>query len=467
MRLDPEAATGAETPTPVSDGEFSALMGALGPFSDHPRLAVAVSGGPDSMALALLVQNWVSERGGSLLTLTVDHGLRPEAAAEAVATGRQLAGRGIQHLIAVWRPESPDRVGQAEARRARYDLLARVALSRGYCTLLTAHHQGDQAETLLQRLDHGSGPAGLAAMAPSSLRRGLCLMRPLLSVSKERLEATCRAAGLKVVRDPTNDDQAHERPVLRARLAEGGQGPRRTRALAAAAGRARRGARRIEAEATRAALACFRLRAPGYAWVDADGLAALAPLAAERAVGRLVSAIGGGDYLRGEGLESFTAWLAGGAGPESGRTFGRVHARRARDGHGKPAILMCREAVEGAELPVTAASVLLWDDRFLADLRPVGLIGGRLAPLGVELGNRLKDVWGCPGDAARTLPGLWSAGELVALPQFSFHDRLESAGSLAVFECQWAPRHPVTASGQSLANVDKGRQGVEILPQTT
>lgn len=449
MRLTPPPLVDAPDATaPVGDGEFAALMGGLGPFPCHPRIAIGVSGGPDSLALALLIQRWADDRSGSLLAVTIDHGLRAEASAEAVETGRQLAGRGIDHQIATWRPGEPGAVGQAKAREARYRLLARVCRSRGYSTLLLAHHRGDQAETLLQRLEHGTGPMGLAAMAPVGLRRGIRVLRPLLAIPKARLEATCRAAGLVPVRDPTNENITHERPALRRLLAQGGEAAAQARvaAFARAAGRGRTAAGHLDAEAARASLGCIRPVSAGYAWLDAGRLAAVGPLAAERAVGLLVAAIGGAEYARGEGLEGFTAWLRSGAAEGRGKTFGRVYARRGRDERDRPSILVCREPANLQERGLGGSATPLWDDRFRIDLRPVGLPTGRLAALGAELGNEFKEIWACPSDVARTLPGLWLNGEIVALPQFSLHDRLEIAGSLATFDCTWCPRRTMTAN---------------------
>src|SRR5690349_18603269 len=90
------------TTAPLEAPEFAALIGALAPFELAPRLAVGVSGGADSMALTLLAQAWAQARGGAVWALTVDHGLRPEAAAEARQVGAWLGARGIEHRILAW-----------------------------------------------------------------------------------------------------------------------------------------------------------------------------------------------------------------------------------------------------------------------------------------------------------------------------------------------------------------------------
>src|SRR5689334_21506590 len=151
-------------PTPVTAAEFADLMAPLGPFEARSRLAVAVSGGRDSLALALLAAGWCRSVGGEVVGLTVDHRLRPGSGAEARQVGRWLAAAGIAHHILVRRDELAAGSRQAAARAARYALLGDWCRRQGVLHLLVAHQQEDQAETLLLRLGRGSGLEGLAAM---------------------------------------------------------------------------------------------------------------------------------------------------------------------------------------------------------------------------------------------------------------------------------------------------------------
>src|SRR5262245_21437394 len=177
-------AAASESDDPLTEAEFAALMRPLGPFEAQPRLAVAVSGGSDSLALTLLLHDWARRQRGVLTALTVDHGLRPEAAAEARQVARWLRARGIRHRVLTWRPAGEARRGglQAAARAARYRLLGAWCRANGVLHLALAHHREDQAETLLLRLARGSGLDGLAAMAAVSEREGVRLIRPLLAV---------------------------------------------------------------------------------------------------------------------------------------------------------------------------------------------------------------------------------------------------------------------------------------------
>jgi len=204
-----------------------------------PALVLAVSGGPDSVALMWLAARWKRglARGPQLTVVTVDHGLRPEAAREAREVKRLAAELGLAHRTLRWRGAKPDTGLPAAAREARYRLLAQAARNAGASHVLTAHTRDDQAETLLMRLVRGSGLAGLSAMARLTERDGVVLVRPLLDVPKSQLIATLRRAKIGFADDPTNRDTAFTRPRLRALLpqlaAEGGD----SRSLARLAGR--------------------------------------------------------------------------------------------------------------------------------------------------------------------------------------------------------------------------------------
>ena len=149
----------------VSDADFRALMDRLGGFEKRPTVAVAVSGGADSMALAILANRWARQRRGKIVALTVDHGLRAGSRAEAKEAHRQLTSRGIDCMLLVWRGNKPKSGVQAAARDARYRLMAQWCRRHSVLHLLVAHHREDQAETILHRLARTSGVDGLAGMA--------------------------------------------------------------------------------------------------------------------------------------------------------------------------------------------------------------------------------------------------------------------------------------------------------------
>ncbi|HEY6870317.1 MAG TPA: tRNA lysidine(34) synthetase TilS [Novosphingobium sp.] len=180
------------------------------------RLGVAVSGGPDSLALLLLAR---AARPGEVEAATVDHGLRPAAADEADEVARVCAGLKVSHeTLSV---TVGDGNVQSEARQARYAALAAWMDRRGLAALLTAHHADDQAETLLLRLNRASGVAGLAGVRAVGQVPGtrLPLLRPVLGWRRRELAAVVEQAGLVAAQDPSNGDPRFDRARLRTRLA--------------------------------------------------------------------------------------------------------------------------------------------------------------------------------------------------------------------------------------------------------
>jgi tRNA(Ile)-lysidine synthase len=211
--------------SPISARDAKALFA---DWKAAPALLLAVSGGPDSMALMWLVARWRNalSRGPRLIAVTVDHGLRSEATAEARNVKRLARSLDVPHRTVRWTGVKPKTGLPAAARAARYRLLAQAARAGGATHILTAHTRDDQAETLLMRMLRGSGISGLAAMARESERDGVRLARPFLNVSKSQLIATLKKAKLDFADDPTNSDLNFTRPRLRAVMpvlaAEGG-----------------------------------------------------------------------------------------------------------------------------------------------------------------------------------------------------------------------------------------------------
>lgn len=188
-------------------------MGELvGPGAERDRYGIAVSGGPDSMALLALMH---SAFPGQVEAATVDHQLRPESGQEAAMVADWCASRAIPHVILA--PASPITGSlQAAAREARYQLLENWRQERGLDWLLTAHHADDQAETLLMRLNRGSGVSGLAGVRARNGR----LLRPLLDWRRSELGSIAEQLALPVVHDPSNIDPRFDRVAMRQKLAQ-------------------------------------------------------------------------------------------------------------------------------------------------------------------------------------------------------------------------------------------------------
>jgi tRNA(Ile)-lysidine synthase len=245
----------------VADGEANALFRGL---EDLPGLVLAVSGGPDSTALLVLAARWAKrlKRAPKLVAVTIDHGLRPEAAREA-AMVKQLARRlGVPHRTLHWRGRKPRAGLQEAARYARYELLAQIATRARFAHILTAHTLDDQAETVLFRLARGSGLFGLTGMAPAAPlpldgMREIFLVRPLLHLPKARLVATLKAERIAYADDPSNRDPRFTRARLRTLMPALAREGLDARGLARLAARLRRAESTIQVavQAARSALA--------------------------------------------------------------------------------------------------------------------------------------------------------------------------------------------------------------------
>ncbi len=343
----------AEAP-PIEDTEFARLMAPFAPFEHAPELAVAVSGGADSLCLARLAGRWVRARGGVAVGLVVDHGLRPDSATEAVAAAECTAAFGLHAHILPWQGPKPVTGVQAAARTARYDLLAHACRERGVLHLLLGHHAGDQAETVLIRRAAGSGADGLAGMASVTERHGIRLLRPFLPVPPCRLRATLAKHGVTGIEDPSNRDPAYARTAARRYLARAGDAP----ALVAEA--RRRGRERAAHEGTvaRVLRQAVRLDPRGAAAVNRDCLTAAPHTVALTALARVVRCIGGRVHPpRSRRLSRALTALCGAA--PAVLTLGgcRIAARGGL-------LTVTREAAPVPDLPLAAGATAHWDGRF-------------------------------------------------------------------------------------------------------
>jgi tRNA(Ile)-lysidine synthase len=383
------AAAGAVTPD-----EFARLMAPLGPFGPAPSLLAGVSGGPHSLALALLAHEWVTRRGGKLEAVICDHQLRPESGAEADHARAMLAARGVPARV-VRLDVAKGAAVQARAREARLAALLAACGEAGAPWLLLGHHRDDQAETVLLRGLAASGTAGLAGMAAVRATSDALVLRPLIGVPPGRLEAVVAAAGLTPVRDPSNADRRFDRVRARAALGDAAG------SLAEAAERfaARRDAA-DEGVAERLAAAAT-LHEEGFARLD---LAVFGrDLIARRALGALVRVIGGGRFAPAD--PALAALLARGQG-----TLGRAVLRSSG--------LLLREAAQLAG-PVAARDGAGWDGRFvLSGPVPPGLMVAAARGAARRLP---RQAW-LPAAVAPTLPALHCEGALAAVPALAYSD---------------------------------------------
>lgn len=287
-------------PDDSSVERFGRSLAALVPaaMSDDVRLGLAVSGGPDSMALLLLASAVLP---GRVEAATVVHGFRPEAAGEARDVASLCARLGVPHAMLTldWVPPAANR--QAQARTARYAELGRWASGRALTMVATGHHLDDQAETLFMRLHRGAGVGGLAGIRPDLTATfpdspPLRLVRPLLGWRKEELSAVAANLGVACIDDPANGDPAHDRTQARAFLDASPEWPDRAR-LAASAAHLREADQALDWAATRL-LGERRIReGDGWRLVVADLPAELRRRTMLKAVAEATGAVPRGDRL--------------------------------------------------------------------------------------------------------------------------------------------------------------------------
>lgn len=196
------------------DLRFSMAMTRLG-VQPSTRIAIAVSGGPDSMALLALMRRWAADKA-QLVVLTVDHALRDASRTEAEMVAQWCATQKIEHHILTWQGNKPSSHLQEEARHARYALLTQACHNHGIDMLALAHQAEDQMETFWMRLAHGSGLDGLAGMAQKREQGGINVIRPLLGFMRSELRDLCHALDMPFVDDPSNRDDKFLRVRLRA-----------------------------------------------------------------------------------------------------------------------------------------------------------------------------------------------------------------------------------------------------------
>ena len=432
--------------------DFARLMAALAPFEENPHIAVAVSGGRDSLALLFLAHDWATAAGGKATGLTVDHGLRPESAMEARQVARWARRQGIAHRTLAWRGRKPGVNLQAEARAARYRLLTDWCRGAGVLHLLLAHHREDQAETLLLRLARGSGLDGLAAMAPVVETPDMRLLRPVLDCPRARLGATLEARGQPWLDDPANEDARHARVRLRAlmpSLAHEGLTVDRLAATASRLGRAR-----LAVEAATADLLSggATLDPAGYALLDPAALKTVPVEVALRALGHLLRAVGGSEYpARLARLERLHREIAAGDLPGA-RTLGGCRIVPAGAENSRHLLIVREPAAVAPACAIRPGDRLVWDGRFEVTLRrrpraargqirvgPLGLAGWRAA----RAASPMLAESAVPVLALPTLPAFVDLDGPLAVPHLCYGRGGYEADSVSVCRASFRPPRPL------------------------
>jgi tRNA(Ile)-lysidine synthase len=370
-------------------------------LNGEPHIAVAVSGGSDSMAMLRLAAVWADGKV-KLTALTVNHGLRREASAEALQVEAWCADHSIDHCSLLWLGEKPKTGVQAKARTARYDLMAEWCDANGVRWLITGHTQDDQAETVLMRQRRTLTPASLAGIWKTSEWGGIKLLRPLLGYRRAELRRYLLQIGQRWVDDPSNVDDTFERVRARKALADNDD---RTVGLAQIATDAGHAIRQLDGSAKNWLQRNLEIFPEGYGVVPRQEFSASNVDVQRRVVLKLIHLFGAGTAATPHELEVVSFWI--GSDGRSRRTLGgAVIACRARH------VLIGREA---GRIPTQTAVVpesgkIVWDGRFEITASPQSRIvsAGRFEKL-----PRRKDL---PAFVQSGLPAILLADGAIIVP---------------------------------------------------
>ena len=422
-------------------------MATVGPFEVNPTIAVAVSGGPDSLCLALLLKTWLMDREGEVIALIVDHQLRPESASEAKAVRSWLQNHGISSHILVWQNQAERSKQQAKARTGRYDLLFGWCRSAHVLHLALGHHRDDQAETVFFREKRSSGDDGLAGIPAVREQDSVRVIRPLLVIPSSRLRSTLRVRGQDWISDPSNHNPAYARTRIR-KLLQSSSSKDRAIDLAKSAARFARVRARHERSASGLLARSATVFSEGFCVVNVRSLISEPFGLSLRAISQILFSVGGKNYApRQKSLRRLTCSLRDGWLP-TGYTLGGCLLRTTGD-----SLVVCREPIAAGErFIIKAGEKKLWDGRFMVEFlakRTGGVAEYEVRALS-EVGWQIyrnsdayKKNLDIPFYAAYTLPSFWSIDRLVSVPHLQYIGPALSDSREEHFCAVYKPKRPL------------------------
>ena len=451
---------------PLSDAEVDGFMRSIGPFEREPHIAVAVSGGADSLALTMLCKKWVGKRGGKLSALSVDHGLRNGSDDEIKQLGKWLVASEIEHITLNWEGHKPSKGIQEAARIARYDLLERWCRKNGVLHLLLGHHQDDQAETFLLRLARNSGVDGLAGMSGIVEKSHVRLLRPLLTIPKDRLCATLRAVSQPWLEDPSNENENFERVRIRNAFPKLAGLGLTTEKICEKVERMAQMRIALEAEASKLLAKSCCVNSAGYVCFDATKLFSGPKEILLRALARSLLCVGGGIYPpRLIKLESLLGKMkAAFRNPNvcwKGATLAGCRILPLTSRSGVITFLLCREERSLPEsLPVSNRMIADWDNRFHlyltglnfpensnVSIQPLGRRGWEaLCRISPTIQNTRVPIL-----ASISLPALVDNEGIVAVPNLNYRRANVSLDSVCLIRAVFHPRQTLSGRGFTVA----------------
>ena len=384
---------------------FFSRLGQLLPEGFSGKLGIAVSGGSDSTALLLLAQRYSAKRGIQIRAVTVDHGLRPEAASEAVEVARLCSDIGVPHDILRW--EDWDQRGnlQSMAREARYRLISDWAKPKGLGVVALGHTLDDQAETVLLRLARGSGVDGLSGMRGLRHSKGIDWVRPLLGNGRKELRAWLQQHGVSWVDDPGNENARFDRVKARKALALLADLGITSEGIAETASRLQSAREALEMATVSAVRSCASAHA-GAVRLDVPGLLAVPYEIRRRILAHAVCWVSAAEYApRHASLDAVLKAIADG---QSAALHGCL-IRTTQD-----------QCLIVRELKAAAASIArvgeIWDGRWrVSGPEEKGQFVGVLGESGLISCTGWRES-GLPRAVLSSSPAVWAGDKLVSAP---------------------------------------------------
>ena len=437
----------------IPDLIFDAAMGAFAPYEPRPHLAVAVSGGSDSMALALLTHAWAKARGGQVTAITIDHGLRAGSDREVAQVETWMQARGIDHEVLSWTGPKPVTGRQRRARDARYALIDSCCQRRQILHVLLGHTADDQAETYQMRMLHKSRSDGLAGMSAVRELSHCRILRPLLGVSREDLRTMLRADSQDWIDDPSNGDARFERTRVRRLIAQGGLSAKALVAVTKDYGYMRAD---VESATDQFFAHHARLHPAGFLNLDRGPLTDADWDMATRVVGRAIATIGGRWHIpRSQPLRRVLHLCQ--KGSPTSVTLGGCRVMVA--GH---EVTICRERRSlPIGIPLESGMSFVWDNRIVVSAGHVPSGQWQLSAGGTQLWSneaRKGGVYHCwrrlPAPVRESMPVVSGPSGVFSAPLLRYSDEPRNSGDLDAMDVQMAfiPRRPLSIAGFSIAN---------------
>lgn len=411
---------------PLLLAEFSQIMKRIGYFESTPVLAVAVSGGADSVALLHLTNGWAKERGGKVIALTVNHNLRPEAVQEAAQVNKWCESHGIEQHILCWQSPSPVHSSiQENARIARYQLMIRWCNDNNVLHLLTAHHRDDQVETMFFRLARGSGLDGLSSMSVQNVVDGVRLLRPLLAIPKSSLVEYLGEEKQKWLEDPSNQNPLYARVHIRQQLTHAENNidlKQRSIVVINKLGKFRN---LLENNLVSQMTNCISVYSQGYAAINLTEFNKLDNVITLKAIAALICNLSGSEHPpRTHKLQEMNSLIRNGQ-LRTKYCIGGLLFEPVKEQN----ILVYREnkAIEEA-ITLEPGIAAFWDKRFVikissdvknsSPMRVQALGSNGLAEVRKNAKHLLKST--PPDRIIRTFPSIWLLEELLSVPHISY-----------------------------------------------